>query len=194
MGIAEDLKAVFTEIGTKVSVVGTLPVVSEFVDFEQTDREGFFIATAAADTVMTVGSVLEADKGKQKYLVLFKTDQIFENSLVSAELHCVVCRNTVNITSLSETKDVGTRKITKNWISRGDFSVYITPSLTGNEINMEKDQIYFNDKNKRMWVSSSSGVLKGDRVTANGLFFEVGDIDSLRYPGVSICELFLDVR
>ena len=76
------------------------------------------------------------------------------------------------------------------------FSIFcfISQTTTGNTINTEFDEAFFNEKNKKMFISTSSGVKTGDRAEFSTVNLQVGDIDNLRYPGVSVCELIEDER
>ena len=194
MGIAEDLSAVFQEIGTQVKLLGTLPLVTEFVDGEKLDKEGFLLFTASSNTQISTGSVLEIEKNGKKYLTLFKEDQIFENNVVSSEFTCVTCRSEVTITEMVITKVAATREQVVSWNPIGIFPAYVAHAATGNKINTDNDQIYFDDKNKRIWLQGTAAVKKGHRAQIGAVNFEIGDIDETRYPGVKICEIFLDER
>ena len=194
MGIAEDLSQVFKEIGSKIEILGTLPSVFEYVDITKTDREGFFTCTLPSTTLVVPGRVISVVTNGEKYLVLHVVKQQFEDKIVLVDAAMVYCRNSVIIKRPVETKDPVTREKVSSWTTISTNFCFISQTTTGNTINTEFDEAFFNDKNKKMFISSSSNVKTGDRAEFSTVNLQVGDIDSLRYPGVCVCELFEDER
>ena len=194
MAIAEDLSQVFKEIGSKIEILGTLPAVFEYVDITKTDREGFFTCTFPSTTKAVPGSVISVSTSGEKFLVLHVVKQQFENTIVLVDAAMVYCRNEVTIKRLVETKDPVTREKTLTWTEVSTNYCYISQTTTGNILNSEFDEAFFNEKNKKMFISASSGVKTGDRAEFSTVKLQVGDIDNLRYPGVCVCELFEDER
>ena len=194
MGIAEDLSQVFKEIGSKIEILGTLPSVFEYVDITKTDREGFFTCTLPSTTLVVPGSVISVVTSGEKYLVLHVIKQQFEDTIVLVDAAMVYCRNSVVIKRPVDTKDPVTREKVSSWTTISTNFCFISQTTTGNTINTEFDEAFFNDKNKKMFISSSSNVKTGDRAEFSTVNLQVGDIDNLRYPGVCVCELFEDER
>ena len=194
MAIAEDLSQVFKEIGSKIEILGTLPAVFEYVDITKTDREGFFTCTFPSTTKAVPGSVISVSTSGEKFLVLHVVKQQFENTIVLVDAAMVYCRNSVALKRLSEEKDPVTREKTLTWTEVSTNYCYISQTTTGNILNSEFDEAFFNEKNKKMFISASSGVKTGDRAEFSTVKLQVGDIDNLRYPGVCVCELFEDER
>lgn len=194
MGIAEDLSQVFKEIGPKIQIVGTLPAVYEYVDIAKTDREGFFTCTLPYTSIVVPGNVLNVVKSGEKFLVIYTFKQMFEDELVLIDAALVYCRNEVTLKRLTETKNTVTREKTFVWTTVNSNYCYISQTTTGNTLNSEHDEAFINEKNKKMFISASSGVKTGDRASFTGVNLQVGDIDLLRYPGVAVCELFEDDR
>ena len=194
MAIADDLSQVFREIGSKIQIIGTLPAVYEYVDITKTDREGFFLCTLSSTTKVVPGSLISVSTSGEKYLVLHVVKQQFEDIVVLVEAAMVYCRNPVNIKRLTEVKNPVTREKSKLWTSVVSTFCYISQTTTGNTINTEFDEAFFNEKNKKMFIATSSGVKTGDRAEFSSVNLQVGDIDNLRYPGVSVCELIEDDR
>jgi hypothetical protein len=194
MAIAEDLSQVFKEIGSKIEILGTLPAVFEYVDITKTDREGFFTCTFPSTTKAVPGSVISVSTSGEKFLILHVVKQQFENTIVLIDAAMVYCRNSVNLKRLSESKDPVTREKDLTWTDVSSNFCYISQTTTGNILNSEFDEAFFNEKNKKMFISASSGVKTGDRAEFSTVKLQVGDIDNLRYPGVCVCELFEDER
>ena len=194
MGIAEDLSQVFKEIGPQIQIVGTLPAVYEYVDITKTDREGFFTCTLPSTTSVVPGNILNVVKTGEKFLVIYTFKQMFEDEIVLVDAALVYCRNSVVIKRLTETKNAITREKTFLWSTVASSFCYISQTTTGNIINTEHDEAFINEKNKKMFISASSGMKTGDRATFGSVNLQIGDIDLLRYPGVAVCELFEDER
>ena len=194
MGIAEDLSQVFKEIGPKIQIVGTLPAVYEYVDISKTDREGFFSCTLPSTSIVVPGHVLNVVKTGEKFLVIYTFKQMFEDELVLIDAALVYCRNEVTLKRLTETKNSITREKTFVWTTVLSNYCYISQTTTGNTLNIENDEAFINEKNKKMFISAATGVKTGDRASFPGVNLQVGDIDLLRYPGVAVCELFEDDR
>lgn len=194
MTIAEDLSQVFKEIGSKIEILGTLPAVFEYVDITKTDREGFFTCTFPFTTKAVPGSVISVSTSGEKFLILHVVKQQFENTIVLIDAAMVYCRNSVTIKRLAESKDPVTREKDLTWTDVSSNFCYISQTTTGNTLNSEFDEAFFNEKNKKMFISASSGVKTGDRAEFSTVKLQVGDIDNLRYPGVCVCELFEDER
>lgn len=194
MGIAEDLSQVFREIGSKIQILGSLPVVYEYADITKTDREGFFTCTLGSTTKVVPGNVLSVVTSGEKFLVLHVVKQQFEDDVVLMDAAMVYCRNAVAIKRPSEIKDPVTRQKVVNWESIYASFCYISQTTTGNLLNTEYDEAFFNEKNKKMYISDQSGVRTGDRAEFSSGYLRVGDLDYLRYPGVIVCELFEDER
>ena len=76
-GLQDDLASVFDEIGTLVEIVGSSPVVREYIDVEQNAqvsnpfiREHFIEGTLKASTKIQPGSILKLVGKNLTYLVV----------------------------------------------------------------------------------------------------------------------------
>lgn len=192
MGISEDLAAVFDEIGTEFSVVGTTD--TEKLDIAVTDKVGIFTVTLRSATVISQGSlILEINTGKN-YLVYSIVPEQFENTEVVKNCRAFLCTNTAKIQKLNSTKDPVTRKEIISFSDLETVPCYTVSPNTGNGLNSEFDNVLFSESVLRVVLKTSAEVNILTRILVDGVKFQVSSVDTVRFPGLLYLELAEDIR
>ena len=195
MGIADDLASVFDEIGTEVEVVGSSPLITEYIDFEKTDKVGVFACTFRAATEISSGDILKVTATDEHYLVYGGFYEQFENESVVFDGKMFQCTHKIQLQRFLEVKDPVTREVIRSWPLIAEAWAYVTVPNTGNGLNVDEDDVFFVNSVVRVFCSASFPVKYLDRIRfSSGSFYQVGTIDVVRYPGVMALGLVEDVR
>ena len=194
VGIADDLASVFDEIGTEVELVGSSPVVTEFIDFAETDKVGIFSVTLRANSSIPLGSHIRITSTDDHYLIYGGFSELFENSPVVTTGRMFKCTHKVKLMRRTSVTDPVTRQKTTSWVEQEEFWAYVTVPITGNGLNVDADEVFFVNSVLRVVCKPTIKVEYLDRIQFPNAFFQVGTIDAVKYPGLIGLELVEDTR
>ncbi len=206
-GIGDDIKEVFGEVGVSFKIIrDSVDLSGEFLDSASNEqitkpfiREFFLEASLSFDTLVIDGDVIEflpSGETGEKYLVMNKTAEIFENEVIG--FAGVLYRSNVSGELLRPSGesawDDSYRKKTEFEVVRSVSFGLQTEPLFGGEledvelglINIEKHELY---------LPSRYGVKELDRYSpVSGEWYRVESIKTRRYKGVDVVVLGEDTR
>jgi len=192
MTISDDLAVVFDEIGSEVSVAGTL--IKEFVDYESTDKEGVFALTLRASTGVKSGDLVTFTGSGEKFLVSYSFIEQFENAPVVFSCRMLKCQFLASFQRSAATTDPVTRAKVLTWVEYASVYVFGDSSNTGSGLNGETDNVLYSLFRGKVVCQKTVAVKTLDRVVLNGVKYQVGNVDSVNYPDLFTCELLKDTR
>lgn len=208
VGLGADIKEVYTELGTAVTVVSRDPVITgERVIYELNAqatkpfiREHHLDSTFPYDTVVTTDDVLEFDETGDHYLVMNKTPEMFENSVVEWSMVLYKCNLplTAHIVRPIEIRDPVSYNMIAGWHVIANSPVYglISDRIFGSEISQEESgggqfPIWRID----LYLPKFYGIKPLDRVIiSENEYYKVETVENYYYPGVCTALLVEDTR
>ena len=205
MGLGDDIKSVFQDVGTAITIVRDSGHISgEYIDYTLNTqitkpfiREHFLEASLAHDTNAIAGDVLEFNVTGSDYLVMNKTPEMFENEVITYESVLYKC----NITSgtllrpSGEVRDDQYHKQTRWGLINDGVYALQTEALYGTDLLTDEEVGRLGIENDELYVPSSVGVAVLDRwEPVSGEFYMVMAIKSRRYEAVDICIVEEDTR
>lgn len=204
MSIGPDIKEVLAEVGTAYTIIRSAGnVTGEYLDYELNAQvtkpfiqEFFLDASLSYDTVLIAGDVLEFNVIGNRYLLMNKTPETFENQVISYA--AVLYKSNVNIEVLRPSESDWHRhtfqKVTI-WTSIGSIDALLTTPLFGNSLDTDEEIGLIGLQNREMFVPSSLGIRELDRVWIDSSeYYRVESVKKRRYPGVDVLELGNDTR
>ena len=205
VGLQDDLADVFSEIGTLVEIVGSSPVVREYIDVEQNVqvsnpfiREHFIEGTMKASTKIQPGNIISFVGKNLKYLVVNYSPELFENQTVIISTTLYKCNTTATVKRLSETdRDPVTRRKGQVWTDVFTLPAPITSALRGSSSDLNDYQpfLQYTTKEKIIYFPESSAPEILDRVVlSTGDVYKITNVEYFRFNGVVVCDIEEDTR
>jgi len=208
MSLATDIKEVYTELGASITIIRDNGNISgEYIMYERNAqatkpfiREYFLEADFPYDSSAVTGDVIEIDTTDSLYMLMNKSPDIFENSIVEhgSVLYKVNTSGEVWRPS-GETRNPQTYKMELNWESvKSNAYALLTEPEFGEELSLEDEKPsigWLPDKKKELFIPASYGVKELDRIEpTSGEFYMVESVKPRRYPDIDLCILGEDTR
>ena len=205
VGLQDDLASVFEEIGTLVEIVGSFPVVREYIDVEYNVqvsnpfiREHFIEGTLKAATNIQPGSILDFVGKNMKYLIVNYSPELFEDQPVIISTTLYKCNTVATVKRQTSThRDPVTRQMVRPWTDIFTLPAPITSALRGSPSDMNDYQpfLQYAVKEKIIYFPESYAPQVLDRVTLpNNENFKISNVEYYRFNGVVVCDLEEDTR
>ena len=192
MGISEDLGLVLDEIGNQVVVLGTSPTVSEYIDYEETDRWGVFSVSLRYNSTLKVGDVISSTVSAEKFIICTLNDELFENAGVTKSGFMMKCLFRGVFRRPSTITNTVTREKTISWNQIAD--TYVVFDSKRQKMNGETNNVIYPTMSSEIICQSSIGVQPLDRVVVNNVNYQIGAVDNTQYKNISVCEILKDTR
>ena len=206
MSIGDDIKEAFEDVGTVYTVHRDSGDISgEYLDFEINaqvtkpfTREFFLQATLPYDTSALTGDVVEFDTTGNNYLVMNKTPELFENSIITHE--AVLYKANISSGELlrpsGETWPTQTYHKESQWENiKSDCYALQTEALYGHDLDTDEELGLIGMQNHELYIPHSYGTRVLDRFQASsGEFYRIETIKTRRFSNVDVCELGEDRR
>jgi hypothetical protein len=204
-GLQDDLADVFAEIGTLVEIVGSSPVVREYIDVEQNVqvsnpfiREHFIEGSLKASTKIQPGNIIKFVGKNLTYLVVNYSPELFEDDTVIISTTLYKCNVTVTVKrQTSEVRDPVNRKLTPVWTDVVTTPAPLTSALRGNpsDLNDYQPFLQYAVKEKVIYFPESIAPKAMDRVVLpSGEFYKISNVEYFRFNNVVVCDLEEDTR
>lgn len=208
VGLGADIKEVYSELGTAVSIINRTPIITgEKVIYELNSqatkpfiREHHLDSTFPYDTAVTTNDILEFDLTGDHFLVMNKTPEMFENSIVEYSMVLYKCNFplTVHIVRPLEIRDSVSYNMVSGWHVVVDSPVYglISDRVFGSEITQDEQGAgQFPIWRVDLYLPKFYGVKPLDRVIISETeYYKVEVVENYYYPGVCTCLLVEDTR
>lgn len=209
VGLGVDIKEVYSELGTAISIITRDPIITgERVIYELNSqatkpfiREHHLDSTFPYDTEVTTDDVLEFDVTGDHFLVMNKTPEMFENSIVEYSMVLYKCNLplTVHIVRPVEIRDPISYDMISGWQVIVNSPVYglISDRIFGSEISQEEagGGGQFPIWRVDLYLPKFYGIKPLDRVIISATeYYKVETVENYYYPGVCTCLLVEDTR
>jgi len=204
MTIGPDIKEVIEEVGVAITLLrGSGDITGEWLDFEPNSqvtkpfiREYFLEAMMANDTVAIVGDGIKFNVPGDIYLLMNKTPEMFENSIINQGAVLYKCNVSGELLRASgEVWSSDYHKVTE-WksISSGEYGLQTEP-LFGHTLETDEEIGLLGLERHELYVPRRIGVQVGDRWEPfSGEYYRVESIKHRRFGGVDVVELGEDHR
>jgi len=209
MSLGEDIKEAIEDVGVGFTVLRDAGNISgEYLDFEISKqvtkpfiREYFLSSTLSYETDVITGDVIRFDPTDDNYLVMNKTPELFENSVIGYD--CILYKANVSGELLrpsgetwDATWDTETYHKTPEWETiKAECYALQTEALYGHDLDTDEELAMIGVENHELYIPHSVGVQVLDRYQpASGEYYRVETIKTRRYSGVDVCELGEDRR
>lgn len=208
MSIGPDISEVLDEVG--------IAIIIEDIDGNQTTgeytytksnsqvtkpfiREFFLEGWLVYNTSANAGDYLIFNVSDEKYIVMNKSPQIFENEVIKYDVVLYKTNEIVDIVRpVQEESDRSsqTYQLETSWdLVKSDIDVLITTSLFGHDLNDDLALGQINIEKHEMYVPSSLGIQPLDRVCISSSdYFLVESVKPRRYANVDVLALIEDTR
>ena len=192
MGISEDLGLVLDEIGNQVVVLGSSSTVSEYIDYEETDRWGVFSVSLRYNSALKVGDIISSTASAEKFIICALNDELFENAGVTKSGFMMKCLFRGVFRRPSTIINTVTREKTISWNQIAD--TYVVFDSKHQKMNGETNNVIYPIMSSEIICQSSIGVHPLDRVVVNNVNYQIGAVDNTQYKNISVCEILKDTR
>lgn len=205
MAIGADIKEVFEDVGTAYTILRTSGNISgEYLDFSVNRQvtkpfiRAFFLeASIAYDTVSIAGDILQFDTTNDKYILMNKTPELFENAIVTNECILYKC-NVSGELSRPTTSDRSAQTYLKTDVFnsvKSDCNALMTEQLFGHDLDTDEELGMIGIQKHELYLPSSIGAEVLDRYEgSSGEYFMVTSIKKRRFDAVSVCNMEEDTR
>jgi hypothetical protein len=207
MSISNDIKETLEEVGTQYSVKqGTTTLAaSEYLDYDlQTTtnpflRNFFLDATLPFDTTASVGNVLTFSTTGDKYLLMNKQAELFENSVLDYQTvlyKCNVSGELLRPSGEDSWSDQSYHKETQFGApyATGVNCLMVEP-IVGNDLDIQQELATLNIFKDQVYIPHHYGVQLFDRFAPfSGEYYRIEGIITRQFAGVDVCKIGEDTR
>lgn len=205
-GLGADLREVYDELGAITHIVNRTPVVTtERILYDLNAqatkpfiREHFLDATLPYDTLITTDDVIFIVSTDKHYLVMNKTPELFENSVVEYNAVLYSC-NLVSTACILRSVEIRVDyDMTTAWTIVAEAPIYglMSDRLFGSEIDQHTPSV----GQEAVWridlyIPKSYGIKPLDRLYLTDTeYYKVESVQAYNYPGVCVAMLVEDTR
>ena len=205
-GLGADLREVYDELGAITHIVNRTPVVTtERILYDLNAqatkpfiREHFLDATLPYNTLITTDDVIYIVSTDKHYLVMNKTPELFEDSVVEYNTVLYSC-NLVSTACILRSVEVRVDyDMTTAWTVVAEAPLYglMSDRLFGSEIDQHTPSV----GQEAVWridlyIPKSYGIKPLDRVYLTDYeYYKVEAVQEYNYPGVCVALLVEDTR
>jgi hypothetical protein len=203
-GVGVDIKDAYREVGVAVTFLRDSGNLSgEYVDISLNSqvtkpfiREFFLEVGFPYDTRMELGDIVSIDLTSEKFIVMNKTADIFENEII--EYGSVLYKSNVSGEILRQSGEIWDpqtyeKRIVWDVVQTNAYALQTEP-LFGNRL-IEEELGLLNIQKNELYIPTRYGIKVHDRYEcSSGEYFMISNIKKRRYPVVDVCELEEDNR
>jgi hypothetical protein len=207
-GLGVDIGEVYDELGAIVSIVNRVPVVTGQrvlydVNAQATKpfiREYHLDGSLPYETLITPQDVIHIIETDKYYMIMNKTPELFENSVVEWNVVLYLCNLpiTAHILRPVEIRDPETYKIVNGWQILNEAPIYGLASdrFFGADIDQETPKVgQFQMWKIDLYLPKFYAIKPLDRIFMSETeYYKVEAIESHHYPGVNMALLVEDTR
>jgi len=205
MTIGPDIEEAIKEVATGYTILrDSGDVTGEFLRSEPNAqitkpfiREFFLESVFTYSSVVVIGDVIEFDTTGDKYLVMNKTPEIFENEIILFNGVLYKCNVSIDI---QRPDDTGSRdkqyhlKTAWSLVKASANALLVTP-LYGVDLETDEELGLIGVKELELYIPTSVGLQELDRVIVSSTeYYRIETVKKRRYSAVDICDIGEDVR
>ena len=204
--IGADIKSTLVEVGAEYTIIRDAGNISgEYCDYDLTSQatkpltiEAFRRAMVSYDSDTVTGDVIEFGATSERYMVMNKLPEIFENDVIQYESIFYLC----NVSSGELLRPSGEVWPTDTYHKETQWEEIKTncdamqvAALYGNSLEEEEEMALLGMRKDELYIPHSVGIQALDRFqTASGEYYQVSTVESRRFPGVDVAVLTEDHR
>lgn len=205
-GLGPDIKEVYDELGAEITIVNRDTVVTEKILYEMNSqatkpfiREHHLDCTFHYQTNLSTGDIIQVTETERYYMVMNKTPELFENSVVEYTGIMYLCNIPVNahIMRPIEIRDAESYDMISGWSVVRDAPVYgvlsdrVFGSALDAGVTVGQAQLWRIDLYLPKWYN----IQPLDRlVISEEEYYKIEQIESYNYPGCVVAMLTEDTR
>ena len=205
-GLGADLREVYDELGAITHIVNRTPAITtERILYDLNAqatkpfiREHFLDATLPYDTLITTDDVIFLVSTDKHYLVMNKTPDLFENSVVEYNAVLYSC-NLVSTACILRSVEIRVDyDMTTAWTIVAEAPIYglMSDRLFGSEIDQHPPSVGQEAVGRiDLYIPKSYGIKPLDRLYLTDTeYYKVESVQAYNYPGVCVAMLVEDTR
>lgn len=199
MTLGADTRQLLSEVGTAFTILrDSGNIEGEFLDYELNAqitkpfiRETFLDTELQDNTQVIVGDVVQFDTSSDKYLVMNKSPEMWENVIVKHPSVLYKVNASGELTRPVEADwEPQTYHKTINWqMVKDGCCVLMTEALFGHELVSDEDIGQFGLEQHEIYIPKSVGAMVNDRyqpVSGEDMYVRLESKKSHRYVGVDV--------
>jgi hypothetical protein len=206
MGIGPDIAEVIQEIGTAFTIVrDSGNITGEYLDFDPNTqvtkpfiREFFLEIMLSYQTLAESGDVIEFDVPGDRYLLMNKTPDMFENEIIKNDgviYKCNVSGELFRPSGESDWNDQTYRRPEHFELIKANCYALLTTPMHGGELEEDEPIGLIEPENQELFIPSSIGIQVLDRYQPkSGEYYRINAVKKRRYPNVDVALLGEDTR
>lgn len=160
-------------------------------------REFFLESVFTYTSVVEVGDVIEFDVTGDKYLVMNKTPEIFENEVILYNGVLYKCNVSIDIRRPDDTggRDAQYHKKTSWSLVKASVNALLVTPLYGIDLETDEELGLIGVKELELYIPTSIGLQELDRIIISSTeYYRIETVKKRRYSAVDICDIGEDVR
>jgi len=198
VSIGDDIKEVLEEVGAAYAIIRDSGDVSgEYGVYDLTSQatkpitlEHFRRGMLSYDTNAAAGDVIEFTETSERFMVMNKLPELFENAAIRYEsifYKCNVSSGEI-IRPSGETWASDTYHKETQWeVIKNNCDAMQVAALYGNDLETDQDLALLNLQKDEVYIPHSVGAQVMDRwQPASGEYYQVATIETRRFPGVDV--------
>ncbi len=202
-GIGIDIKEAYVEVGTAFTIIRDAEDLSgEYLDFDINRQatkpfiRGFFLECSLPfDTSGETGDILSFDTTQDKYLVINKTPDVFENEIIEYSGVLYRCNVSGELFRPTEARSEQYRTGTTWATIKTNAHGLQTETLFGTDLDTDEELGLLGLESDELYLPKSYGAQVLDRYQpSSGEYYRVESIKTRKFPGVVVIKLGEDQR
>ena len=206
-GLGPDIKEVYTELGSDISIINRIPIITNQKVIYEINAQGTkpFIrehhldCTFPYDTSVETGDIIMMTSTGRYYMIMNKTPELFENNVVeySGVLYYCNIPLTAHIVRPIEVRDAETYNMISGWTVVEDSPIYglMSDRLFGSALEdsgrVGQNQLWRIDLYLPKWYD----IQPLDRLIVSSTeYYKVETTESYNFPGSIVALLVEDTR
>jgi len=205
MGLGTDIKEVLAEVGAGYTIIRDTNVEGEYGTYDLTSQttkpltiEAFRQAMISYDTEVVTGDVIEFNETSDRYLIMNKLPELFEDEIIQYATIFYKC-NVLNgklLRPSGEAWDSNTYHKETQWETiKSNCDAMQVAALYGNDLESDEELALLEMRKDELYIPHTVGVQSMDRFQpASGEYYQVSTVETRRFPGVDVAILEEDHR
>lgn len=204
MSIGPDIKDALKEVAITATILrDSGNVENEYIDYDPNAQvtkpfvqEFFLECSLTYDTQIVIGDIIQFDTTTDKYLVMNKTANQFENAVISYNGILYKSNTVVDVYRPVDIENRDDQYLHHTiWtLVKADVNVLLTTALHG--YDLEDSEIgKLSVKDLELYISTSVGAQELDRIIVSSReYYKIETVKKRRYSAVDVCDLGNDTR
>ena len=205
MTIGPDIKEAVEEVGLKITILrDSGNITGEHLRYKPNAQvtkpfiqEFFLEALLLYDTEIVVGDIIQFDVTEDKYIVMNRTPELFENEVILYNGVLYKCNIVANIYRPDDSgaRDAQYHQATSWSLVKSSVNALLTTPLYGVDLETDLELGMIGVSDLELYIPSSIGLEVLDRVIISpSEYYRAETIKKRRYSAVDVCDIGEDKR